>query len=195
MTDADQKPFATMLTVILDVYNRSASAETVEVFWRALRSYDLLEVRKGFDGHLRDPERGRYPPMPADIIAQIPTGHPEPNEAWAMVQHALGDQGATIVLTEPMRTAFFVADAISDDKIQARMAFLDVYRREVRLAPPPRWGIIAGWDMQRRQDAIAAAVEAGRLRIEVARQYLPEPMTSLPQHIAQPAKPMLQRII
>lgn len=175
MLPSEKKDFVILLKATLEVFGQSLSEAAVSVWWASLEGYDLDAVKGGFSAHITDPERGRYAPKPADIIAKIPTGHPSPEEAWSMVHQALGDEGATLVLTEPMRTAFWAADALAGDKIAARMAFLEVYRREVASAPAPRWGVIAGWDMQRRQDVIDKAVSAGRLSLAAARQFLPPP--------------------
>lgn len=111
-----------------------------------------------------------------EILSRIPSGHPSPEEAWAMVHHALGDERETLVVTGPMRTAFFAADSLCDDKIAARMTFLEVYKREIGAANrKPQWGVIAGWDLTRRSDVVGQAVIAGKLPERVAQQYLSPP--------------------
>lgn len=99
----------------------------------------------------------------ADILKRLPSGHPGPEEAWAMVAHALGDERETIVLTPPMEQAWWAADALYYDPIAARMAFLEVYRRAVATAGAPTWRPILGWDAERRDAVLEQAVELGRL--------------------------------
>lgn len=163
MSPSDKAEFARAVSATMEVYAQSVSKEAVAMWWAVLQGYSLDEVKQALTAHLSDPERGRFAPRPADVIAKIPTGHPEANEAWAMVASAIGDEGATLVITEPMRTAFFAADALADDKIAARMAFLDVYRREIQNAGPPKWVTTLGHDPYRRDDALEQAVALGRL--------------------------------
>lgn len=175
MSPTEQRQFGEMLAATLEIYGQTATKASMSIWWAALAPYSLSEVRAALSQHVRDPERGQFAPKPADVIRRIPNGHPGPDEAWAMVHHALGDERATLVLTEPMRQAFFAADHLCHDKIAARMAFLDVYKREVAKLPPVTWGVIAGWDMQRREDAITNAVAMGRLTEIYVKQFLPAP--------------------
>lgn len=101
----------------------------------------------------------------ADILDRIPNGHPGPEEAWSMISGYIGDEDATVVLTSAMRAAFFAADALSDDLIAARMAFKEVYIRDLALCrnEKPEWTVILGHDQTRRDDALRLAHKTGRL--------------------------------
>jgi len=110
----------------------------------------------------------------AAVLERLPSGHPGPEEAWAMVAHALGDERMTVIVTEPMRRAFFAADQLASDPIAARMAFLEVYRRESAQHPGlPVWNAILGFDKAARESALLAAVAAGRLKTSDALVLLP----------------------
>ena len=68
------------------------------------------------------------------------------------------------------------------DKIGARMAFKSAYDRLMGIARiqgrKPIWQVSAGWDAERRADAVRLAMEGGRLTHDQARRYLPPPDTT-----------------
>lgn len=105
----------------------------------------------------------------ADIIARIDDGRPGPEEAWSMVQ--VGEQD-TLVWTDEVRTAYGAASPLlaDGDAVAARMAFLEVYRREVRTARaesrPVRWTASLGHDAAGRERAVADGVERGLIEWE-----------------------------
>lgn len=103
----------------------------------------------------------------ADIIERIPGGHPGAEEAWAMVNQAIGNETVTVILTRPMRTAFFAADELAGDEIAARMAFKEVYSREVGIAretsKSPEWDVIMGTDAHDRDTKIKKAITEGKI--------------------------------
>jgi hypothetical protein len=99
-------------------------------------------------------------------------GRPGADEAWAIARHAR-DEAATVVWSAEMRDAFALARPLLEDggytgdKVGARMAFIDAYRRLVRAArevgTPPCWEVSLGWDMEQRQVVLQQAATAGRL--------------------------------
>lgn len=103
----------------------------------------------------------------ADILDRIPCGHPGVEEAWSLVCRAIGDERATVILTEPMRAAFYAAEQLVDDEVGARMAFKEVYARDVALARQsaamPEWSAILGHDPAERDAKITQAVTDGRI--------------------------------
>lgn len=121
----------------------------------------LKRCRRELTGHL----------SMAAVLQRLDTGHPGPEEAWAMVAPALGDERVTLIVTTPMRTAFFVSADL--DRIAARMAFLEVYRREVATAGSPDWNVILGHDPLGRESALCEAVDQGRITADRALVFLP----------------------
>lgn len=113
----------------------------------------------------------------SDVIERVPGGHPGAEEAWAIVSPALGDESRTVVWTEPMREAFFVAEKIPGDPIAARMAFKETYTRLVSIAresaAPVNWTATLGHDSSQRTAAIEEAVQLGRLSPKHAAMLLP----------------------
>lgn len=95
-------------------------------------------------------------------------GHPEPNEAWSIAIEGL-DENKTVVTTNEILRAMAVAQPVMNigDKIGARMAFLDAYKREVeasrRSGSSAKWSVSSGWCSESRKVAIEQAVDIGRL--------------------------------
>lgn len=100
----------------------------------------------------------------ADIVSRIPTARPSANEAWAMLPRSEAD---TVVWTDEMREAYGTALPIMDDRIAARMAFMEAYNRAMLSAPnpmvPPAWSVSFGSDVAQRAQKITEAVAMGRL--------------------------------
>lgn len=120
----------------------------------------------------------------AAVLERLPNGHPGPEEAWAMVYHAIGNEQATVVLTDQMRTAFWSADALEADPIAARMAFLEVYRREIAgIRTQPHWGYILGFDTKQRRAELEKAQHLGRLTAETVAGLLTNADANMPDGI------------
>lgn len=192
MRERDFDDFCALLDDVSALMRSSAaaplSASAKAMFFRALADYDIADVRAALDAHVRDPQRGRFPPVPADVIAQLQAaaeddGRPGPEEAWAIARRAT-DEAATVVWTVEMSQAWAVALPLlgSRDDVGARMAFREAYQRllaEARAAgTPPRWSASLGWDEQQRAQAIGQAVQLGYLPREEL-LALPAPKVAL----------------
>ncbi|KDR39183.1 hypothetical protein BG61_34330 [Caballeronia glathei] len=102
----------------------------------------------------------------AEIISRIDDGRPGAEEAWAVLPF---DEGTSVVWTEEMSKAFWVAYPLIEEgeKVAARMAFKESYLRLVAEARehriPAHWTASLGHDKDGRQPVLAAAVEKGRI--------------------------------
>lgn len=132
----------------------------------------------------------------AAIIERLDDGRPGPEAAWAGCPR---DEGETVVWTEEQREAFGVAAALlaEGDRVGARMAFLEAYRRlvaEARAARRPvTWAVSLGHDVAGREGPIREALAAGRLAARDAAGYLPEGVVS--ERPALPAGPESMRTL
>lgn len=176
MRDADLDEFSALLDATCSLLSRgnyTPNATNTALWFRALREHSLDAVRGGLDAHVRDPQRGRFVPTPADVIAQIEgtataDGRPGPEEAWAI---ALGsrDEADTVVWTRETAEAMGIATPLLEirDEVGARMAFRESYNRLVdearREHMPVSWVVSLGFDSKRRDEAVRAAVDSGRL--------------------------------
>lgn len=176
MREADMGAFFALLDDVGSLLLRPGQAMTATskaMFFRAMSEYGLPSVRAAFDAHVKDPQRGKFMPLPADLIAQIigaavDDGRLGAEEAWATAIVA-SDERATVVWTGEIAQAWEIARPVFErgDEIAARMAFREAYSRLVAQAraarEPMRWRISVGHDVRQREAAIQAAVTAGRL--------------------------------
>ena len=184
MKQSDFEKFCSMLDAtcaMLSRGNYTPNPTSTAIFFNALRSHQFDAVSAAFTAHCQDPQRGRFPPVPADILAQIDAaagddGRPGEEEAWAISIRA-DSEAATVVWTSEMAEAFGICRAVlaTGDEVGARMAFRESYRRLVlqsrQRREPVRWSPTLGHDTAMRDEALTLAVESGRL----PSAYLPAP--------------------
>lgn len=179
MIEADRKPFADLLTATMELFSAKLGVQGIGLWWGALTPYPLEHVRGGLSAYVRDTAKGMFPPKPADIIAKIQAqdGRPGVEESWAHVAHAIGNESTTLVLTREQQQAFFVADALADDRVAARMAFKETYSKAVAdartLGLSVEWVPMLGHDSAGRESAITEAVRLGRIESSHAQNLLP----------------------
>lgn len=171
MRDTDFKAFAAELDTVFSLYGKQPSADQKGMFFGALKPFPLEGVKLALQAHMRDPQRGRFAPLPADVVAQIEgmveqDGRPGVEEAWALCLRGQ-DEAETIVWTGEMAEAWETARVVLPDEVGARMAFKETYGRLVAAARcqrlPAAWTVSLGHDPQRRALAVTQAVTAGRL--------------------------------
>lgn len=188
MRDSEKARFLKMMQATLAVYDKTASVETVGLWWNLLACYEFADVEIAFSQYLKSAE-GRFSPKPASIIVIInamrPDGRPGVDEAWAMIPR---DEYVTAVMTEEMAEAYGIAKPLLDegDQVAARMAFKDSYSRIVEQNKmsgiAPKWFPSLGSDPAMRVTVLAEAVRLGRLSIEHASVIAPA--ISAPTHVA-----------
>lgn len=203
MFDNEIHEFTKVLDSTCSMLTRGAyvpDAQASLMFFRAVQGYDLSTVRAAFDAHVKDPVRGKFCPVPADVIAQAekttgPDSRPGPEEAWAMIP---SDESQTVVWTAEMSEAYGSCSPllVQGDRIGARMAFKEVYERLVSQARtqgrPAVWQASLGHDIESRKRVLRAAVDAGRLTHQAAEQAYPAldapKLTALPAPEGSKAK-------
>jgi len=179
MRELDKAKFLKMMQATLAIYEKTATTETVGLWWNLLAGYELPDVEQAFGQYLKCAE-GRFAPKPASIIeiidAMRPDGRLGADEAWAMIPM---DEYASAVMTQEMSEALSVARPLleSGDKIAARMAFKESYSRIVeankRNGIKPSWFPSLGQGKEGRDAALAEAVRLGRLSADHAISLLP----------------------
>ena len=212
MTQNDFAEFSAMLDCIAGLLNRPMPTPMqVSMFFRAVADYPLDVVRAALNAHLRDPERGRFFPTPADVIAKIEEAkgpdRPAADEAWAIAIRAR-DEAETVVWTEEMAQAWWICKPVMDagDEVGARMAFKAAYERLVgearRSGVPVKWVVSEGFDVERRIAAVQRAESAGFLTPSEAARMLPtieyhnkEPLVEMPPEIRERLKELREQII
>lgn len=175
MSEDDIAPFVNLLEEAwaLWPHAKPLTSGQATMFFRAVSAFPLDDVRQALDAHTKDSTRGRFPPTPADIIAQIEQslaadGRPGAEEAWAIAVRGV-DENVTVVWTEEIAQAWQISRPVFDlgDEVGARVAFRDAYNRlvvEARMAHrKPVWTEALGFDPELRIQAVRHAIALGRL--------------------------------
>lgn len=188
MVKSDYDTFAQMLDAVYSLHGKSLTAEAKAIFFRAMAAHPLPVVRGAIDAHVRDPQRGQYPPKPADLMAQIEgkaanDGRPGAEEAWAIALRSR-DEAETVVTTPEILEAFGICLSVLEmgDEVGARMAFKDAYTRIVAKARAAGkaaiWSASLGWDVAKRESVLNQAVAAGLLPAPAVAGLLPPPVSA-----------------
>lgn len=94
MTEKDMERFEATLTSALAFWKQDLSEFALSVWWEACKPYSMEQVSKSLTTHAMDPERGRFPPMPADIVKALHGTHTDRSlVAWGTVHRAIGSVG------------------------------------------------------------------------------------------------------
>jgi hypothetical protein len=56
---------------VMAFYGKTVSQFALDVWWAALKAYDLPAIIDAFNRHLASPDVGSYPPKPADIVRML----------------------------------------------------------------------------------------------------------------------------
>ena len=179
MSTADKQRFSDLLDDLGVIYDREVSVTLKRLYWEDLGQYPLDAIAAACQAHRRDPERGRFFPKPADLLARLGAGsrHLPGEAAWAIALESL-DEDTTLVWTAEIARAREAARPIwvSGDRYGARAAFLKAYEALLlATSEPPRYQVSVGHDPAQRQAAVERAVRDGLLTQEQARHYLPGP--------------------
>lgn len=169
MRESDLGPFVALLRDVFGLYPAAKPLNDgqVAMFFRAVAAHPIEAVQAALDAHVKDPQRGRFPPLPADVIAQIvghaaDDGRPGADEAWATALRGR-DESVSIVWTAETAQAWDIARHVLalGDEVGARMAFREAYNRLVDDARRDRrridWRVSLGFDPAGRSAAIEQA--------------------------------------
>lgn len=201
MRETDLPAFGQMLDAVCSLLSRgnyAPSAANTALWFRSLAEHDIDAVRAGFDAHVRDPQRGRFVPTPADVIAQISgfvadDGRPGAEEAWATALRG-ADESTSIVWSAEMAEAWGIARPVfaAGDEVGARMAFREAYERLVgdarRKREPVAWSASLGFDAEERERALSEAAARGRIAYNPQAQ-IEGPATPLLEMADRPSVP------
>jgi hypothetical protein len=169
----DKKRFTEILTMMGSVYGVELKDAQIMGWFKLLENTDIEIFEQVAMDYMRSDSA--FMPKPGQILTLISLmdGRPTPEEAFLSLRF---DEESTNVWTDEMRVAYFAAYPAMD-KIGQRMAFLEVYRREVAKAraagTPVKWSVSLGLDKSGRELAILDAVERGSLLPKQAKHHLP----------------------
>ena len=161
------------IAVTSELCGRTFSEAAAKVFVSDLSAYPESQVM-GALTRCRKEVRGMLTVQ--DVVSRLDDGRPGAEEAWSMIPQS---ESASTVWTAEMSQAFGVCLRLLDsgDKVAARMSFKETYQRMVSQAREKgkkvEWFVSLGHDPRGREAVVRAGVEAGRLTMEQARQYVP----------------------
>lgn len=176
--------FFQLLDDACDAIGKPRKTESAKVlFIDVAGGYGIENLKGALMAHLRDPERGRFVPTPADLIEKIQKavekdGRPTADEAFAIAVQ-MDDESATVVTNDEISQAWAVAREIMPDRTGARMAFRSAYERLVDASrashKPVQWFASLGHDLQGREGPLFQAANLGRLPMNQVKALLPAP--------------------
>lgn len=105
MTENDFEKFRIGLSGVHDFYEKSLSDFTLDLWWNAMKRFDLKAIIDGFNRHVSNPDQGKWMPKPADIIKMIEGGTQDSAlVAWSIVDKHVREIGTyqSIVFDDPL---------------------------------------------------------------------------------------------
>ena len=95
MTPSDKSRFKNLITDAMAFYRQDVSIFALSVWWQACELFDFEQVSRALTNHAVDPERGQFPPRPADVVRQLVGTSTERSAiAWGKVHEAMSRVGA-----------------------------------------------------------------------------------------------------
>ncbi len=86
MKQSDKPHFSALMMKKMNPYKKTLHRATLQEYWQVLQDYTLIEIEHAWEAHLRDPDRGQFPPLPADLIRNISGSYQsQALLAWAKV--------------------------------------------------------------------------------------------------------------
>lgn len=105
MTTDDFEKFHEGIVGVMSFYGKDLSTFALDVWWNAMKAYDLPAITDAFGRWLMNPDAGQFPPKPADI-AKMLGGRTEDRAlmAWAKVDRAVRVVGTyrSVVFDDPL---------------------------------------------------------------------------------------------
>lgn len=184
MNQNDFDPFGDMLESLAELYGKTIKPTQTAMYFRVLSAYPLTAIQAAMDAHSKSSERGRFWPLPADLIAQLETmqthdGRPTPEEAWSTAVQT-HDEAISVAWTDETAQAWFqVGLALMDvgDRFNASRGFIDLYKRLVeasrKAGTPVCWSISPGEDKNLRRQVIEQAYRNRQITKDQAVALLP----------------------
>lgn len=208
MQPADSMPFITLIEGVYSFYGKASSTFAADVWWQALKPYDLDAIRDALGRHCVNPDNGQFLPRPADVVRMLEGSTLDSAvTAWTKVDHAVRHVGtyATVAFDDPLIHRC-IADMGGWPQLGQKQVdewpfvakeFQTRYRgyksrREIGAYPPVLIGI---FDQQNRQqghaDQVPVMIGAPERVREVVRLGTNRPMLQITQHadaLALPAR-------
>ncbi len=94
MKPTDMPAFQRLITDALAFYRQDLTPFAIGVWWQACEPFDMEQVMRALTAHATDPDRGHFPPKPADLIRVLRGTHGDRAlMAWSKAYGAIGSVG------------------------------------------------------------------------------------------------------
>lgn len=95
MNDSEAADFFELWASAQEHYGKRPSPGSINLTFEVLKRFALADISRALSLHLGDPDRGAFPPKPADIVRAIEGGGDQQAvAAWAKVWHSVRCIGA-----------------------------------------------------------------------------------------------------
>lgn len=105
MTEHDFEKFHLGLVGVYSFYDKEINDFALDLWWNALKQYDLAAITQAFGRHVVNTESGKWLPKPADIIRMLQGSTQDAALiAWAKVDKAVRHKGCyvDVVFDDPL---------------------------------------------------------------------------------------------
>jgi hypothetical protein len=105
MNTQDFQKFHEGMVGVMSFYNKDVSQFSLDVWWNALKQFELSAITEAFNRHLMNPDSGQFQPKPADIVRMLQGSTQDSAlSAWAKVDKAVRHIGTyrSVVFDDPL---------------------------------------------------------------------------------------------
>ena len=141
MNDHDRKEFAELIIGNGEMYTKVISKTLMSLYFEALKSYSISDIRTGFSRHSMDAKHGSFFPKPADIARHMQTNELSTEDkamlAWSQVIREIRRVGSYGTLNLDDKQALAAVKALGswkqlcgstvDDMTWKKKEFLAIY--------------------------------------------------------------------
>lgn len=102
MTEHDFEKFRNGLVGVYGFYDKEINEFSLELWWNALKIFDLAAVIQAFNRHVVNTESGKWLPKPADIVRMLQGSSQDAAlVAWSKVDYAVRHHGPYVDVAFP----------------------------------------------------------------------------------------------
>jgi len=171
------------LTILAEAFGETLTEQRQEIYCSGLADIRQDHLSVAFRRARYElkwfPKLAELRELAGAIPSVVDDGRPGPEEAWARMPKGARMEDDSIVWCEEERIAYGACRSLllDGDQIGARMAFKERYEKELAEARyqgrPVQWTLTPGYDIEHRLTTLAAAVEAKRMTLESALDFVP----------------------
>lgn len=94
MQTEDFQKFHDGVAGVMSFYSKDVSRFALDVWWNALKTYDLPAINDAFNRYVVNPDKGQFAPKPADIVSMLEGSTKDAAmRAWVKLDRALREKG------------------------------------------------------------------------------------------------------